>query len=235
MSEFADAILQGAEKIGLIVSAELLEQLEKYRSFLALKNELMNLTAIEGERDCAEKHFLDSLALLGCAELVGRRIIDVGTGAGFPGLPLKLAEPSLGLTLLDSAGKKIVFLKELCALLGVEAECVQGRAEELSLMKEYRGAYDYCASRALARMNVLAELCLPLVKTGGALLAMKARDCLDELKEAEKAVKILGGEVERVYEYSAGPVPRSVVIIRKISDTPPGYPRRYSKIQKSPL
>ncbi len=102
-------------------------------------------------------------------------------------------------------------------------------------MNQYRAAYDFCASRALARLNILAELCLPLVKTGGVLLAMKARDCMDELKEAENAVKILGGAVERVFEYSAGPVPRSVIIIRKISDTPPAYPRRYSKIQKNPL
>jgi len=235
MSEFADVLIKGCKELGMTPPPEAAGIYEKYRLFLAEKNRLMNLTAVEGERELAERHFLDSLALLLFADFRGAKVIDVGTGAGFPGLPLKIAEPSLELTLLDSQRKKTEFLSELCLHLGVEAACLQGGAVELALLPSFGVAFDVCVARSVARLYILAELCLPLVRPGGFLLAMKARDCGEELAEAESSIALLGGGVESVCGYAVGSVPRSVVKIRKISATPPAYPRRFSKIQRRPL
>lgn len=210
------------------------ETLRRYWELLEEKNRVMNLTAITGEEECARQHFLDCGALLAVTEFAGKTVIDVGSGAGFPGLVLKILEPSLELTMLDSLGKRVDFQKEVCAALGLNCECIHGRAEE---MGELRAQYDIAASRAVARLNMLAELCLPFVKKGGVFVAMKGPEPEEEIAEAKKAIRTLGAEVERVVKY---PVPgtdavHSAVVLRKTGDTPAKYPRRWAKIKTSPL
>ena len=235
MSIFKENLISGSSQLGLKISSSAIDTLDKYRVFLTEKNKELNLTAVEGESEIAQRHFVDSLALLACTDFKDKKLIDIGSGAGFPGLPLKIAVPTIELTLLDSIGKKVDFLSELCSHLSVSASCIQGRAEELSVSSNMREAFDITVSRALARLNMLSELCLPFVKVGGLFLAMKSKDYNDELTEADKGIALLGGKVERVYEYSIAAVPRSVIIIRKLHETPKEYPRRFAKIQKSPL
>lgn len=211
----------------------------KFRSFyeyLAKKSAVMNLTAIKGEAETARLHFLDCCALLGSADFKGKRVIDVGTGAGFPGLPLKLAEPGIDLTLLDSLQKRTDFLRESCELLGLsDVSVVCARAEEAP--KALRESFDIAVSRAVARLNVLCELCLPFVKPGGAFIAMKGPECEAEAAEAQNAIKLLGGELSGVFSYSVPgtDLDHRAVIIRKLSPTPEKYPRRWAKISGKPL
>ena len=214
----------------------LAERLWAYWQLVKKKNEVMNLTAVTDDDEAAERHFLDALALLDLAEIPeGASVIDVGSGAGFPGVPLKLARPDLRLCLLDSLGKRVDFLREACGELGAEAECVHARAEEFALLPGRRDGFDLAVSRAVARLNVLAELCLPLVKPGGLFLAMKAADAAEELREAAGAIRLLGGECEGLREYETGGVRRAVAVIRKKKPTPKGYPRRFAQIKKAPL
>ena len=195
----------------------------------------MNLTAISGEEDVARLHFLDCAALLRFTELEGKRVIDVGSGAGFPGLVLKILRPELDLTLLDSLDKRVRFLAQTAELLGLDGlSCLHRRAEEAA---ELRGQFDAAVSRAVARLDTLSELCLPFVKTGGLFLAMKGPAAAEELDQARRAIRLLGGRVERCEEY---PVPGTqlrhcAVLIRKEKDTPPQYPRRWAQIKKQPL
>ncbi|MCL2568457.1 MAG: 16S rRNA (guanine(527)-N(7))-methyltransferase RsmG [Oscillospiraceae bacterium] len=230
---------QSATAFGLALSARQLEQFETYWTFLSEKNQVMNLTAITDRAEAMEKHFLDSLALAGAADFIGkRRLIDIGTGAGFPGLPLKIAVPSLKLTLLDSLAKRVTFLKEVCQKLDLNAECVHARAEEWVTQPGERESYDYATSRAVADLNILLELCLPYVKIGGAFLAMKTQNAAEEIETAKNTAAILGGEIESHYDYALPGTPeiqRRIVIIRKTGPTPKQYPRRFAKIQKDPL
>ena len=224
----------GAESLGLALSDRALDGFETYCRLLKEKNRVMNLTAITEEDQVARLHFLDSLALLGAADFKDAAVIDVGTGAGFPGLPLKLAEPSISLTLLDAQRKRVDFLRETCGALGVEAECLHARAEEATDLRE---RFDLAVSRAVARLSVLCELCLPFVRPGGAFLAMKSVDSDGETAEAARALALLGGEVESTVDY---PIPGTdvvhrVLVIRKTAPTPKKYPRRFAKIQKEPL
>ena len=230
-----DILTAGAAEWGLELSPKALNAFEVYASFLGEQNAVMDLTAVSGEEETAKRHFLDSLSLLRVADFRGKRVIDVGSGAGFPGLPLKIAVPDMALTLLDAQQKRVDFLASLCEKLGTEAECLHARAEEQALKPDYRDGYDYAVSRAVAQLNMLCELTLPFVKAGGALLAMKAKDCAAEAKEAENAIKILGAAVESVESFTVGDIERSVVVIRKLSPTPAGYPRRFARIQKKPL
>ena len=225
----------GMTEWGLELSPEALNAFEVYASYLAEQNAVMDLTAVSGEAETAKRHFLDSLSLLRVADFSGKRVIDVGSGAGFPGLPLKIAVPDMALTLLDAQQKRVDFLAPLCEKIGADAECLHARAEEQALKPEYREGYDYAVSRAVAQLNQLCELTLPFVKVGGALLAMKAKDCAQEVKEAENAMKTLGAALETVESFAVGDIERSVVIIRKVSPTPAGYPRRFARIQKKPL
>ena len=166
----------------------------------------------------------------------GARVIDVGTGAGFPGLALKIACPDMELTLLDSLDKRIGFLRDTCALLGFDdVRCIHARAEEAPA--ELHAGFDIACSRAVARLNLLCELCLPFVRTGGAFLAMKGPDCAEELDEARSAIRKLGGTYERTVTYTVPgtDVTHSVVVIRKTAATPPKYPRRWAKMQKEHL
>jgi 16S rRNA (guanine527-N7)-methyltransferase len=231
-----DEILKkGADSLGYPLDNRQLNRFSEYCALLTQKNKEFNLTAVSGEDEIVRRHFLDSLMLFKAADLSGAKIIDVGTGAGFPGVPLKIYENSIELTLLDSQEKRVAFLRELCAKLELQAECLHGRAEELSKKSGRRDCYDYAVSRALARLNVLCELCLPFVRPGGAFLAMKASGADAELKEAENAVKILGGSIETVFDYEVGGLSRIIVVIRKLAHTPEGYPRRFARLQKQPL
>ncbi len=214
------------------------EQLARYGELLLEKNKVMNLTAIRDPEGVAHLHMLDCAALLGCADFSGRTLIDVGTGAGFPGLVLKILVPSLQVTLLDSLGKRVTWLGEVIRELGLTgAAAVHARAEELSLQPDYRDRYDFAAARAVTGLPALAELCLPYVKPGGLFLSMKALDSEKELAGAASAIRRLGGRREQDFLYTIPDtdVTRRVAAVRKVSPTPAGFPRRWAKIQKEPL
>ena len=210
--------------------------LERFADLLLEKNQVMNLTAITEPEAVATLHLLDSLAVWQAADLAGKSLIDVGTGAGFPGLPLRLAHPEIRLTLLDSLNKRVEFLREVCSQLGLEdVKCVHGRAEEFAA--GHREQFDGAVSRAVADLRVLSELCLPLVKVGGVFLSMKSTDCEEELNAAKGAIRALGGRTERVVDYPipATDVVHRVIVIRKLSPTPARYHRRFAQIKKQPL
>lgn len=220
----------------LSLPTEGIPALMRYAGLLAERNQVMNLTAITDPAEVARLHFLDSAALLALADLRGKSVVDVGTGAGFPGLPLKILEPSIRLTLLDAQRKRVDFLREVCDDLGLEdVACVHGRAEEFAA--ERREGFDIAVSRAVAALPVLAELCLPLVKPGGRFLAMKSVDCGEELNAAARAVSLLGGRLEKPLDYriSGTDVRHRLVIMTKILETPKKYPRTFAKIKKNPL
>ena len=214
-------------------------QLERYGRFLLEKNQVMNLTAITDPHDVATLHMLDCAALLCCADFRGgKTLIDVGTGAGFPGLPLKVLLPQLEVTLLDSLNKRVDWLAETCEVLGLDGiRAVHRRAEEAGQDPAFREQYDFATARAVAGLQVLCELCLPFVKQGGCFLAMKGTDCGAELDRARPAIQMLGGTVESCRDYA---IPHTevfhrVICIKKVSPTPSQYPRRWAKIQKSPI
>lgn len=230
-----EAILQEG-LTALSLPTEGIPALLRYWELLAEKNKVMNLTAITDPAEAARLHFLDSAALLALADLRGKTVVDVGTGAGFPGLPLKILEPSIQLTLLDAQRKRVDFLREVCGELGLEdVDCVHGRAEEFA--QQHRETFDLAVSRAVAALPVLAELCLPLVKTGGQFLAMKSVDSNEELNASERAAGVLGGRLEKPLDYviSGTNIPRRLVILTKIEETPKKYPRTFAKIKKNPL
>ena len=213
-------------------------QLEQFGQLLLKKNEVMNLTAIIRPRDVATLHMLDCAALLNCACLQYKTLIDVGTGAGFPGVPLKILVPTLHVTLLDAQSKRVDWLEEACDALGLSGVApIQGRAEEAGLNPELREQYDFATARAVADLRLLSELCLPFVKVDGYFLAMTGTDCDEELDSARAAIHALGGEVERCVDYTIPhtQVNHRVVLIKKKASTPSQYPRTWVKIQKSPL
>jgi 16S rRNA (guanine527-N7)-methyltransferase len=193
----------------------------------------MNLTAITEPVAVAKLHLLDSLSLLTLEDLSGKKVIDVGCGAGFPGVPVKIACPEMKLTLLDSLGKRMNWLETVLPTLGVEAECVTARAEEA--VETRRESYDYATSRAVARLNILLELTAPYVKVGGKVLAMKGTAAQEELREAKNAISKLGLQLEQVKEFPVDGTAHTVIVLKKIAPTPKQYPRRYAKIKQSPL
>ena len=208
----------------------------RYGEMLVEKNKVMNLTAITEPKDVATLHFLDCAALAHLYDFKDKSVADIGTGAGFPGVPLKLVEPSIRLTLLDSLNKRIDFLKEVCADLGLQdVSCVHGRAEEFAA--GHRESFDIVTSRAVANLQLLSELCLPLVKVGGAFLSMKSVESEEEINSAKKAIAVLGGKIEKCVDYTipGTDVSHRLVIIRKIAPTPSKYPRTFAKIKKSPI
>ena len=231
-------LTEGAAELGLSLSAAALSRFRRYFERLEEKNKVMNLTAISGETEVARLHFLDCLALLRAGDFAGKSLIDVGTGAGFPGLVLKIGEPALETTLLDSLGKRVHFLEEVCQELDLTGvRCRAARAEEAAAEPALRESFDYAASRAVASLPMLCELCLPFVRVGGLFLAMKGPDCREEVREAERAAALLGGAFEEALEYRVPgtALRRQILRIRKIQKTPEKYPRRYAKIKKEPL
>ena len=229
-----ETLEQGLGALGLDKSC--IPTLERFAELMLERNQVMNLTAITEPKDVAALHLLDSLALIQTAGLESEEIVDVGAGAGFPGMPLAIAKPSLRLTLLDSLGKRVDFLREASEALGLEnTECVHARAEEFA--NERRESFDAAVSRAVAALPVLCELCLPLVKVGGRMLAMKSSHTEEEISQAKSAIKLLGGQIEWVKDYTipTTDVIHRIVCIRKISSTPKKYPRRFALIKKSPL
>ena len=229
-------IKQGLTQLGLDAGKAPL--LARYGQLLLEKNQVMNLTAITDPDQVARLHMLDCAALLGYADLKGKTLIDVGTGAGFPGMVLKIMEPSLELTLLDSLEKRLNWLAEVCSELGLTGvRFVHARAEEQGLDPAFREQFDYATARAVASMNTLSEICLPYVKVGGQFLAMKSVDSGEEINQAATAVSKLGGRLEKRFDYTipGTDVSHRVIPVSKIAPTPSNYPRRWAKIQKSPL
>lgn len=220
----------------LSLSTDGIPALVRYAGLLAEKNKVMNLTAINAPSDVARLHFLDSAALLTLHNFQKKTVIDIGTGAGFPGLPLRILEPSLRLTLLDAQNKRVDFLRDVCRELKLEdVVCVHERAEAFSL--EHRESFDIAVSRAVAALPLLAELCLPLVKVGGTFLAMKSVDSSQELDASGRAVQLLGGQLQKPLDYTipGTDLRHRLVIIKKIEKTPKKYPRAFAKIKKNPL
>ncbi|MDR0490470.1 MAG: 16S rRNA (guanine(527)-N(7))-methyltransferase RsmG [Oscillospiraceae bacterium] len=236
-SEIASIISRGAESLNIKLPPGACAAFGVYYSLLEQRGQGFNLTAIKGAEDVARLHFLDSLALLGAASFDGARVIDIGSGAGFPGVPLKIAVPSVSLALLDATGKRVAFLSELCAALGIEATCHQARAEEAAHRPDMRERYDVVFSRAVARLDVLCELCLPFVCVGGVFLAMKGIDATEEIDGSRSAIKTLGAEFEgnKAYTIPETDITRGIIVIRKTTETPLMYPRRYAKILNTPL
>lgn len=227
-------LTEGLAQLGL--PADAAPRLADFAAAVLEKNRVMNLTAITDPADFAALHLLDSAVLLTEADFRGKRVVDVGTGAGFPGVPLRILEPDFDLTLLDSLGKRIAFLQETCAALGLErVEAVHARAEEFAA--DHREEYDIAVSRAVASLNVLCELTLPLVKVGGCFLAMKSVDSDGEIADARGAIGQLGGRLRgvRAYAVPCTEVVHRIVLIDKVRPTPAHLPRPFARIKKHPL
>ena len=233
MDRMKKTLQQGLPGLGLELPEQTVDTLCRFGADVVRQNEVMNLTAITDLEQVAKLHLLDSLSILTVADLRGRRIIDVGCGAGFPGVPVPIACPEAEVPLLDSLGKRMAWLEPELRLLGVDAQCVTARAEEA--VADRRERYDYATSRAVARLNILLELTAPYVKVGGAVLAMKGAAAAEELEEAKKAIRVLGLKLEKVADFPVDGASHSVIILRKTAPTPPQYPRRYAKIKQSPL
>ena len=236
MPVLESALVSGFSALGLPCSGEMLSAFRLYYEALEETGKMMNLTAIRGEENVAQLHFLDCAALLTLAFFPGKTVSDIGTGAGFPGLVLKIACPEIRLTLIDSLEKRIGFLKKTCDTLGYEdVRCLHARAEEIA--PEDRAQSDIVTSRAVADLSVLAELCLPYVKEGGLFIAMKGPEYDAELEKAKHAIYLLGGKTEKCafYTIPGTEVTHSAILIRKTGKTPACYPRRWAQIKKNPL
>ena len=230
-------IAQGAKEMNIDLPPGTEAAFRTYYDFLEESGHDVNLTAISGAGEVARLHFLDSIALLNATNFRNTKVIDIGSGAGFPGVPLKLAEPTIDLTLLDATGKRISFLSRLNAKLGIDVTCIKARAEEAAREPDKREKYDVVVSRAVARLNILCELCIPYIRVGGVFLAMKSVDSSDEVSEAQSAVYSLGGEIHENFDYTipGTEVTHRVIRIHKVKKTQEAFPRRFARIQKSPL
>ena len=226
-------LLQGLPGLGLDLDSGTCQRLCAFGEAVVEQNKVMNLTAITQPDQVAKLHLLDSISLLTIADLSGKKVIDVGCGAGFPGVPLKIACPGMDLTLLDSLGKRMNWLEQVLPTLGVDATCVTARAEEA--IADRREQYDVATSRAVARLNILLELTAPYVKVGGLVLAMKGTAAQEELEEAQKAIKTLGLKTLDIRQFPVDGTAHTVIVLQKVAPTPARFPRRYAKIKASPL
>ena len=219
---------------GLTLDSDTYRLLDIYAEYLVEYNNNVNLTAITDPSGILVKHFIDSILLGSYAEIPeNSTIIDVGTGAGFPSIPLLIYKKNFKLTLLDSLNKRIVFLQNLCEKLGIEAEFIHGRAEDIGKMPEYREKFDFACARAVANISLLSEFCIPFVKVGGSFLAMKGPS--EDISSGHNAISLLRGEIADVKEYSLENEQRRIVFVKKISQTPTKYPRNSSQIKKKSL
>ena len=230
---------QGCGQLGIELDDTQKKQFTDFYEFLIEKNKVMNLTGITEFQEVLVKHFLDSLACVKAADMSKvSRVIDVGTGAGFPGIPLKIAFPHLNACLLDSLKKRVNFLEETFRLLDFSnIAAVHGRAEEYAKNKEYRESFDLCVSRAVSNLATLSEYCLPYVKKGGCFISYKSGTVQEEVKQAEKAAKILGGKIKDILYFSlpGSEIQRSLVVIEKTGSCPSRYPRKAGTPLKEPL
>ena len=227
------ALISGLEKAGKTLTEQQIDQFCEFGRLLVEKNQVMNLTAITEPKAVAQLHFLDSMSVLDAVDCKGKSVVDVDCGAGFPGVPMAIAEPTIRLTLLDSLQKRMNWLQEILPGLGVHANVVAARAEEY--VTGCREQYDLATSRAVARLNILAELCLPYVKVGGYFLALKGAMTMEEVEEASKAITTLGGKVRKIHEYPVADAVHRIVVVEKVRPTPKQYPRPFAKIKKNPL
>ena len=229
----------GLQQLHIALSEKQMEQFLQYYELLVEKNKVMNLTAITEFDEVVEKHFLDSVSLTQQLDLhQPLKVLDLGTGAGFPGIPLKIVFPELEITLMDSLNKRVLFLQDVISSLQLEnIEAVHGRAEEAARNKKYRESFDLCVSRAVANISTLSEYCLPFVKIGGSFISYKSSTIEDELKDGKKGIAILGGKVKDVYKFTLpdSKLQRSFVIIEKEKKTPKAYPRKAGTPSKDPL
>ena len=232
MDKMRETLDAGLPLLGLQLEAPVRDALCAFGHAMVRQNEVMNLTGITEDAAVAKLHLLDSLTVMTCADLKGKRLIDVGCGAGFPGVPLAIASGA-EVTLLDSLGKRMKWLEEVLPTLGVTAECVTARAEEAVASR--RECYDFATSRAVARLNILLELTAPYVKVGGLVLAMKGTAAEEELSECGNAIRQLGLKLEEVRQFPIDGTAHTVIVLRKIRPTPPKYPRRFAKIKQNPL
>ena len=225
------------KNLGFAFKDDIFKKLDKYGQLLVSWNEKINLTAITEPNDVLIKHFIDSLWLAKkVPQVQTSSLIDVGTGAGFPSLPCKICFDDMDLTMIDSLNKRIDFLTEVCNTLEVNADCLHTRAEDLGKNPDYREAYDFATARAVAPLYMLAEYCLPFVKVGGYFVALKGYEVEEEVDSAKKAIKLLGGEIEEIFKYElSDSSKRSIIKIKKISQTSTKYPRNAAKMKKQPL
>lgn len=225
------------EKFGVKLNNTQLEQFQKFYELLIEKNKVMNLTGITEYDEVVEKHFVDSLAIGTIANIEGK-IIDIGTGAGFPGIPLKIAYPDIEIVLLDSLNKRIKFLNEVIDELGLDGiTTIHGRAEDYAQNLEYREQFDYCVSRAVANLSTLSEYCLPFVKLGGAFISYKSGDIEEEMIKSKFAINVLGGKLKEIekFDLPSKSGSRSFVCIEKVKETSKKYPRKAGLPAKEPI
>ncbi len=232
MNEMKNTLVSGLPLLGLELNDTVCDKLCAFGAAMVKQNEVMNLTGITDDKGVANLHLLDSLTVMASADLAGKTLIDVGCGAGFPGVPLAVASGAK-VTLLDTVGKRMKWLESCLPQLGIEAQCITARAEEA--VSTRRESYDFATSRAVARLNILLELTAPYVKVGGAVLAMKGTAAREELAECGNAMKKLGLKLEEVKEFPIDGTNHAVIVLRKIAPTPRQYPRRFAKIKQSPL
>lgn len=223
----------------ILLTEKQIEQFLVYYEMLTEWNKVVNLTAITGYEDVMKKHFIDSVSLVKACDLTGNlSVIDIGTGAGFPGLALKIAFPELKTVLLDSLNKRICFLNEVIEKLGLQGiETVHGRAEDYAKQDKSREGFDLCVSRAVANLSTLSEYCLPFVKVGGFFISYKSEKVLEELRSAEHAISLLGGKVEKQVEFTLpdSDIYRNLLVVKKMKNTPQKYPRKAGLPGKEPL
>ena len=230
-------LISDAEKLGISINDEQMKLFDQLSELLVEQNKTMNLTAITDPDGIAVKHFADSISVLSACEITqGAKVMDIGTGAGFPGIPLLIMRPDIDLTMVDSTAKKLKYVQSTVDSLGLIATTLHTRAEEAGQSKEYRERFDIVCSRAVAALNVLCEYCLPFVKVGGIFIAMKGAKAQEEIADAKVAIKLLGGKIidEKSFSLSDGGE-RTLVVIKKISQILPKYPRPSAQIAKKPL